>query len=405
MADETQAERRSPEQEPSSPFPRDAADRAAVPYVIGGSSAAAILGQDQYRTPLTLDAEMLGIIPRHADNEAMYWGRELEDKILKRYAMLQQTTVVCRALEGDDETFGVWHPRGTHSLVTRNGDHIYNEAIALLDLEHPELPWMRGHPDGYAGRANGSRFNIELGVEAKMGSVYQEQHWGDPGTDEIPERYLPQPHHYQTILRDQAGLDLAWEVAALLGQRFRIHRVEPDHEMGALLKEREAEFVRRLVERDPPRAGLGDTQTLVALFPDSVSGEIVDVEPGSWWEDLALAYAVAHVRTKRAEAEKELAQVHLHEAMEETEGLRGAGWSYSWKVPTAKPKTDWREAFMQLRQVYVLRHKQGTPEAIAALDAAEAAREDNTSTPELKRRAYPSRMATLAERLSPEGED
>lgn len=397
QADETQAERRSPEQEPSTPFVRTAQDKAEVPYVIGGSSAAPILGQDQYRTPLMLYAEMLGILPRGADSEAAYWGRELEDKVLKRYAMLRETTVVCRALEGGDETFGVWHPRGTQSLVTRGGAHPYNLAIDLLDLIHPELPWMRGHPDGYAGTLIGNEFTIEKGVEAKTGSVWQEKHWGEPETDEIPERYLPQPHHYQTILRGAFGFEMPWDVAALLGgQRFRIHQIEPDAEMGELLIERESEFLQRLMERDAPRAQVGDLLTLVALFPESRSGDVVEVEEGSAWEDMARAWAEAHARVKAADVDKEEAQVALHEAMEEVEALSGKGWSYQWKVPTAKPKTDWKAAFTQLRNtlaVFAAGAEDYQRQAIE--EAVEGAADDNTETPTLKRRAYPSRLGVL----------
>jgi putative phage-type endonuclease len=53
---------------------------------IGASEAAAVLGEDPWCSPYTLWAKKTGRLPEQDDNEAMEWGRRLEDAVAEKLA-------------------------------------------------------------------------------------------------------------------------------------------------------------------------------------------------------------------------------------------------------------------------------------------------------------------------------
>ena len=52
---------------------------------IGGSDAGAILGKNKWKSPLDVYQDKKGSSVEIPDNEAMYWGRNLEDLDAKEY--------------------------------------------------------------------------------------------------------------------------------------------------------------------------------------------------------------------------------------------------------------------------------------------------------------------------------
>ena len=53
---------------------------------IGGSDAAAVAGLNRWRSPMQVWLEKTGQIEGSGDNEAMYWGRILEDIIADEFS-------------------------------------------------------------------------------------------------------------------------------------------------------------------------------------------------------------------------------------------------------------------------------------------------------------------------------
>jgi putative phage-type endonuclease len=173
---------------------------------IGGSDAAAVLGISPWTTPYRVWAEKVGepIEPIEVTEE-MRWGSLLEPLILHRYM----------------ET--------TQRLMSHPGF-----------VRHPKFAWLIGNIDAASA---GEDYRI---VEAKTARTWQG--WGEPSTDEIPEHYLCQVHHYLIV----TGAPLA-DVAVLIGgSDFRIYTVEPDPAIHADLIEREAAFWDRVQKREPP---------------------------------------------------------------------------------------------------------------------------------------------------------
>jgi hypothetical protein len=57
---------------------------------IGGSDAAAVAGLSRYRTPIQVYMEKLGLIDPPEENEAMYWGKKLEDLVAEEFSQKER---------------------------------------------------------------------------------------------------------------------------------------------------------------------------------------------------------------------------------------------------------------------------------------------------------------------------
>ena len=171
---------------------------------IGGSDAAAICGLSKWTTRLDVYEDKLGL-REDAQNEAMEWGNLLEPVIRQKYAasradvhMLQPYTIV----------------------------------------RHPVNNWMFATVDGLVGH--------DGILEVKTART--SDGWGEPGTDEVPDWYLPQIQHYLAVFQRQFC-----DVAVLIGgQDYRVYTLYADKDMQESLIALEAEFWDRIVRRDPP---------------------------------------------------------------------------------------------------------------------------------------------------------
>ncbi|RTK95947.1 MAG: hypothetical protein EKK64_05335 [Neisseriaceae bacterium] len=171
---------------------------------IGGSDVAAILGISPWVTPLQLYMTKRGEIEPQATNKSMHWGNILETPILEEY-----------------------------SRVTGNKV----EAVADTIL-HPEHNFMLANIDG--------RVNDDLIVEIKTAS--RSDGWGAEGTDEVPDYYLTQVHHYMTVTGAKQC-----DVAVLIGGNdFRMYHVYADAEMSQMLIDAETKFWKMVQDGVPP---------------------------------------------------------------------------------------------------------------------------------------------------------
>lgn len=127
---------------------------------IGGSDAATIVGLDPYTTPYQLWREKVGL-PNDAIGKraAMRRGNYLEDAVLRAYAEL------------------------------------VNPAKIEPQIHH-DKGWRRGNQDGRATMADGTRRTVEIKTATKH--VFRD-HWGQPWSDEIPDRALCQGLWYGNL--------------------------------------------------------------------------------------------------------------------------------------------------------------------------------------------------------------
>lgn len=172
---------------------------------IGASESAAVLGLSPYKTPLDVYLEKTGEAPAQADNEAMYWGRELEGAILRRY---QRDTG--RELQTVQRTYR----SALHPFMTATPDAVGSDRL----------------------------------VEVKTAGIRSAVEWGDPGTDAVPVAYLVQVTHQMIV----TGHQLADLAVLIGGQDYRVYAVPLDAELAAAIIEREATFWQAVEARQPP---------------------------------------------------------------------------------------------------------------------------------------------------------
>jgi putative phage-type endonuclease len=171
---------------------------------IGGSDVAAILGLSPWKTALQVYMEKRGEIEEESENRFTKWGSILEPVILAEYE--QQT-----------------------------GEKVSRPNQLIRSYRYP---FMIANVDGLIEKSeNGKRTYCKI-VEIKTAMQFVANQWGEINTDQLPDHYLTQVHHYMTVLDAQEA-----DVAVLIGGNdFRIYNVKRDSEISKMLIEKEAAF-------------------------------------------------------------------------------------------------------------------------------------------------------------------
>jgi putative phage-type endonuclease len=261
--------------------------------LIGGSDVATILGLNPYQTPEDLRLQILGRLPAKEETDAMAAGNLFEQGIRDFYA----------------------HKTGRS--VRRSHQTLVNE----------KYPWLTVHIDG---KIEGEK----RGLECKNVHWRLASRWGNEGTDEIAEYYLPQPHTYMLV----TGYPV-WDVAAYFGgSDLRIYTVEPDPEFSEIILESTHEFWFRNV--------LEDIECEIDYEHPAVEGLIKKLYPGTNGETVYLGPEIEHWHHVRQEAKQlsdkyaqaaDIATFHIQQAMGEAAlGVLLSGDSYTRKVVNRK---------------------------------------------------------------------
>ena len=253
---------------------------------IGGSDAAAVAGLSRYRTPIQVYMEKLGLVEPPEENEAMYWGKKLEDLVAEEFSVRTGMKVRrCRAI-----------------------------------LRHPEHPFMLANVDRLIVGRN-------EGLECKTAGAYKTSEWEG---DEIPWEYAIQCHHYMAV----TGFS-AWWIAVLIGgNRFVYKRIERDEEIiRNLIKIEEDFWHNHVLKRIPPEpdGSEASSEFLRQLYPTS-NGQAVDLPPDV--ESLIQQYEQAAEEEKAAAARKEEAENKIKALLGEYEYGFWKDRKVTWKTMT-----------------------------------------------------------------------
>ena len=198
-----------------------------VPYTLGGSDAADICGVG-HGTPLDVylrktDPERFAV----QDNEAMEWGRELQDDI--------------------------------DAGVRRRG---YDVTPFPADGARDKArPWLHGHPDGITVLQD--EYAI---LECKTVGYWAHREW-DGG---VPLEYDCQCQVYMHL----TGFPRALLAALVGGQRLELHTVERNERAIAMILRLMGEFHERLVKGIPPDPLAGDKDAMYAQYPSAEEGSV-----------------------------------------------------------------------------------------------------------------------------------
>ncbi|MCU9614120.1 YqaJ viral recombinase family protein [Caldibacillus lycopersici] len=170
---------------------------------IGGSDAGIILGLNKYRTAFELWLEKTGQVePQEIDNEAIYWGNQMENVVAKEFE------------------------RRTGKKVRRT-NYMYN---------HPEYSFIKANVD-----------RVIVGesaiLECKTASAHLYKEWAG---EEIPATYLVQVQHYLGV----TGKEKAYIAVLIGGNRFIWKEIERDDELIHMIFEAEKHFWNYHVEQN-----------------------------------------------------------------------------------------------------------------------------------------------------------
>lgn len=279
---------------------------------ITGSEVAAICGVYPWAGPIDVYASKLYQKPpiEWKDNDGLIRGTLFEAPVLQWYAIKTSRTVV--------------------------GAGEYAKA-ACDTLVHPELPIVIATPDGVS---LGGPDDAPMVVEAKCPGWRMGVHWGEEGSDAIPDYYRPQ------VIWEMAVTGLrAAHVVAYLGDAPKIYYVPWDQDLFDTLYEVAARFWHdNVLSRVPPPVDgtQGYSEWIARQLPANTLSDYrpMDDTVRPWVEKLRQM----RVMQERIEAEAREARQHIELYIGEHAGVDCGGLGrIDWKKNKDSKKVDWRK--------------------------------------------------------------
>ena len=171
---------------------------------IGGSDVAAIMGLSPWKTAYQVYQEKRKEVEDWGGNSLTDWGKRMEPAIRQWYS---------------DET---------------------GRDVRLPDkiMYHPQHPFMLASLDGFT----------DDGRVVEIKTARSGKNWGEPETNQIPDYYAVQVHHYMTI----TGFQVADIPVSIAGGSPSLYVVEADKEISEMIIEACAKFWERVQSGNPP---------------------------------------------------------------------------------------------------------------------------------------------------------
>ena len=216
---------------------------------IGGSDVGAILGLSPFKSPVDVWLNKTGRSSPQVDNDAMWWGRILEDPIAKRYEYEtgEQVEVVSEILYDKNNPVLL---ANIDRAVKRNEQPAYKDGI----------------------------FNTNKILEIKTARS-RSYDWGAYGTDKVPDYYLTQCLHYLGI----TGATVCDLAALFFDVRIMgIYKIEADFDFIEKIKARLLDWWETYVvaDKEPPTRSMNDIQRLYrkSTATSKVADENIEME-------------------------------------------------------------------------------------------------------------------------------
>ena len=171
---------------------------------VGGSDIAAIMGLSPFKTAYQVYREKRKEVEDWQGNDLTDWGKRMEPAIRQWYS---------------DQT---------------GRDVRLPEKI----MYHEKYPFMLASLDGFTD--DGRVVEIKTARSGKK--------WGEPETNQIPDYYAVQVHHYMTV----TGFQVADIPVSIAGGSPSLYIVEADKEISEMIIEAAANFWERVQTGNPP---------------------------------------------------------------------------------------------------------------------------------------------------------
>ena len=250
---------------------------------IGGSDAAAIIGLNDYSSPMMVWLDKMGKLPEKEENEAMRLGHDLEEYVAHRFT------------------------EATGKRVRKRNAIIYND----------KYPFAHANVDREVIGENAI-------LECKTTSAMALKKFKNGN---YPQNYYVQVMHYMAV----TGAKKAYIAVLVLQKDFYWFEVERDEdEIRALMNAEETfwNFVRK--QEEPPAISI-DMEALKDAHPTS-NGITVDLFGK---DDKMERYLELKAQSKTLETEMEAIEAELKQAIGDNEAGNGEHYIATWKGQTS----------------------------------------------------------------------
>ena len=221
--------------------PGSEAWHAARANGIGGSEIAAVVGLSPYESRFSLWHRKQGLIGPVEESEEMYWGKEHEPAICRRFA----------------RNHPEWFVRGAFTYA------------------HPDRPWQIANPDRNLWPTDSHIDDRVPAAVLEAKTARDDTGWGKDGSDDIPVHYRSQALWYMDVL----GARRCHVAVLIAGSEYREYVVDYDEDEARILREAGARFMDDLA-RDvrPDIDGHSATYQAIRELPDGLDDVDVEIE-------------------------------------------------------------------------------------------------------------------------------
>lgn len=275
---------------------------------IGGTAISTILGLNPWKSEFDLWLQITGQVPDIPDNPAMKWGRNLESVVAAEFAAQHTEFAVCE------------HPV----------------------IQHESFDYMHGSPDRVLKNEDG---NIVAGLEIKTAHQRSADHWGEPGTDDIPLHYVCQCQWYAGLL----GVPV-WYLAVLIGgSDYREYTIKADAELYASMVEQASAWYEKHVSQGMPPEVTGSEQTAEWIKTKySREKKELEVAQTEAEKDAIAEFKTCQAMSKLAKEAEENARARLQVVLGDRAGLTSELGKVTWTANKDSIKTDWQAVAVEL---------------------------------------------------------
>lgn len=201
---------------------------------LGSSDAPAIVGVDHFRNIADVYFSKVKELDEEKTSDAMEVGNLCEDAVLN------------------------WFMKETGQKIRKNRNRVHANGIMAANLDAEVV----GSPEG---------------VEAKTTGItgpYEPTEWGEPHSDEVPERVIVQCQHQMAVVPE---MKLVWVPVLLGGIGFRLYKIDRNDAFIKDLEDIELTFWHDNVQKEiPPEDNLPAISLLKRIR--RVPNKIVQVE-------------------------------------------------------------------------------------------------------------------------------
>jgi putative phage-type endonuclease len=286
---------------------------------IGGTDMAAILGLSPWKRPIDVYAAKVDpeSVPE-IDNEMLWWGRNLEPIVRRRYA----------------ERFGVTVAEPNHLAPFFTSCRSWGEDSTIITGKES---WMLAAPDGWIP-------SVRSGLEVKC-SGRKSSEWGDEGSEDVPAHYAVQAAWYAAVC-DAAGWNFAVLFSGNTLQQYRITRdLELERDMITAARSFWHDNIQKRVE---PAIDESESYGKYLARKFSLNTGAVISNPSPEILDWAAKMKLADNAEKEFAEIKREANNHLRALVGNAQKAMTPLGSIGWVRPEMKDVTDWAEVGKQL---------------------------------------------------------